>query len=131
MKVRKWALRWAAGAAATLTVAATLPSALAAAQPSASGPTVRLITAQNSVTAPLFGKFAFFDPGVYVTPYGSKLEFDVQRASYTKPLTITQIIYLPGGGILRRPLPSYVLDGWNGLRRFARFTVQNSRGKTV
>jgi hypothetical protein len=131
MKVSRWALRWTAGAAATLTVAATLPSALAATQAPASGPTLRLIAAQNTVTASRYGKFAYLDPGVYLTAGGSKLEFDVQRASYATPLTITQVIHLPGGGIVRRPLPGYVLDGWNGLRHFARLTVTNSLGKTV
>src|SRR5262249_31498635 len=37
----------------------------------------------------------------------------------------------PRGTTKRRPLPSTVLDGWNGLKDFLRFTVRNSTGKLV
>ena len=73
----------------------------------------------------------FLDPGIWVSALGSPLEFDVQRASYAKPLTITQIIRPPYGGIVRRPLPASILDGWNGLRGFTVLTVRNSAGKVV
>ena len=45
-----------------------------------------------------------------------RASFDVQRASYTKPITLTQVIYRPGGGTTTRSLPASLLDGLNGLR---------------
>lgn len=132
MKLSKSQLRWAATAAG-LAMVASLPAGLATAQPTPSpvGPTIKLVVAQNYVKVPQFGKFAFIDPGVYVAAFGSKLEFRVQRASYAKPLTIAEIIHPRGGGEIVRPLPSWVIDGWNGLARFVRMTVHNVHGKTV
>ena len=124
-------LRCAAATAAGLTVAATLPAALASASGPPTAPTVRLVVAQRDVTAQLFGKTLYLDPGVYVTAVGGVLQFDVQRASYAKPLTITQIISAPGRPQVRRPLPAWALDRWRGLRRFFRITVKNAAGKTV
>lgn len=124
-------VRWTA-AASGLVLATTLSPGLASAQPAAIGPTVKLVEAQRNITVPQFGKnFIFLDPGVYVAAFGSQLRFDVSRASYAKPLTITQVIHVPGAGTEYRPLPSWTLNGWNGLRRFLRVTVKNSSGKTI
>ena len=69
---------------------------------------------------------------MWVTVSGSPLRFDVQRASYTKPVTITQIIYPPSGGTLRRPLPASTINGFNyGLTKFLKLTVRNSAGKVA
>lgn len=136
MKLSSWAPRLGA-VTASLAMAALLPSGLALAQPKPApapaqqGPTVKLIVAQNTVEAPEFGKFAFIDPGVYVATFGSKLEFDVQRASYAKAITDTEVIHVPGKGTVLRPLPRWTLDKWNGLAGFLRVTVKNSHGKTV
>jgi Lysyl oxidase len=70
------------------------------------------------------------DPGIWLASLGSAVEFRVQRASYTKPITITQIIHLPSGTRVRR-LPASVLDGWNGLGHFLRFRMTGSGGKAV
>jgi Lysyl oxidase len=116
-------------------VAAVLPAAALAAarsQAPAAGPTLKLITAQNTITVPKFGKGpVFVDPGVWVASLGSALEFDVQRVTYLKPITITQVIHLPGGGTRVLALPRSVLDGFNGLRNFARLTIRNKGGKVV
>src|SRR5438034_11502819 len=89
----------------------------AAAAPAATttGPTVKLIAAQNSITAQRFGRYVFLDPGIYVAALGSALEFDVQRASYSQPRTITQVIHLPDGSTQTVALPASVLAGWSGL----------------
>jgi hypothetical protein len=92
---------------------------------------VKLIAAQNSITVQRFGRSVFLDPGIYVASLGSALEFDVQRASYRTPLTITQVIHLPDGSTETRPLPAAVLDSWSGLRNFLHVTVRNSSGKVV
>jgi len=117
---------------AGLAVAAGLPAGLAAAQSNAGGPMVKLVVAQKNVNVPRFGKRVFLDTGVYVTAVGSPLQFDVQRASYAKPITITQIIRGPGGQITRRPLPNWAVSrNWVGLHRFFRMTVKNLSGKIV
>jgi Lysyl oxidase len=149
MNQSRWGLRLAAVAAAGLTAVATLAAGPASAQSVAArqgaagrqngaarptavaGPTVKLVPAQNFVTVPLFGKQVFLDPGIYVEALGKALEFDVQRASYAKPLTITQVIHLPGHVTVHRRLPAWLAAGWNGLRRFLRLSVTNSHGKTV
>src|SRR5262249_30374959 len=73
----------------------------------------------------------FLARGIGVAALGSPLEFAVRRASYAKPITIPQITHPPFGGIVRRPLPASILDGWNGLRKFTVLTVRNSAGKGV
>lgn len=125
-------LRWAA-AVAGLALVASLPAGLATAQrkPVPVTPTIKLMVAQNYIQVQQFGNFAFLDPGVYVAAFGSTLEFQVQRASYTKPLTMTEIIHTRGGGTIVRPLPKWMIAGWNGLARFVRMTVQDPHGKNV
>ena len=132
MKFSKWQLRSAA-ATVGLAMVAALPAGLATADQHGrgSGPTIKLIVAQKKIEEFQFGKFVYVDPGVYVGAFGSRLQFDVQRASYSKPIRITEIIHVPGVGVVARPLPSWVLLGWNGLARFLRMTVTTVRGKAV
>ena len=125
---------WRAAAAgfASAVAAATLAGpALAGTQAAAPGPVVKLIVAQNSITLTSFRGRVYLDPGVYVASLGSALQFDVQRASYTKPITLTQVIYRPGGGTTTRSLPSSLLDGFNGLRDFLRLSVADTAGQVV
>ena len=131
MRYSRWTLRSAVAVTAGLAVAAGLPAGLAAAQSNAGGPMVKLVVAQKNVNVPRFGKRVFLDSGVYVTAVGSPLQFDVQRANYAKPITITQVFRAPGGQITKRPLPAWTLaKNWSGLRRFFRMTVKNLAGKT-
>jgi Lysyl oxidase len=131
MKRPRWRLRYAAIAVAGCTVAATAPFGAMAAQAGAPGPSVHLIAAQNTITVQRFGREVFLDPGMYVESLGSPLQFNVQRASYAKPVTISQIIHLPGGGTEVRHLPASLLDGFAGLRDFMRVTVTDSKGNVV
>jgi Lysyl oxidase len=129
MRVSRWSLPGVAVAVAGLAVAAPgLPVASAASRP---GPVVTLEAAQRSVTVHSSQGFVDMDPGIWVASLGSALQFDVRRASYTKPVTITQVIHQPGGPATTRALPATVLDGWNGLKHFIRMTVRNSAGKVV
>jgi hypothetical protein len=132
VKLSKSRLRWAA-AAMGLAMVASLPAGLATAQPKQAhlGPTIKLVVAQKYIKVPQFGKFVFLDPGVYVAAFGSKLEFDVQRASYAKGLKMTEIFHTRSGGTIMRKLPSWMIAGWNGLARFVRMTVRDSHGKIV
>ncbi len=133
MKNSRWALRSAIATAAGLAVAAGLPAGLASAQGNSSdvAPMVKLVVAQKSINVPRFGRRVFLDPGVYVTAVGSALQFNVRRASYAKPLTNTQILRGPGGAPIRRPLPDWTVQSWQGLHRFIRITVRNTAGKIV
>ena len=121
----------AAGFASAVAAATLAGPALAGTQAAAPGPVVKLIVAQNSITLPSFRGRVYLDPGVYAASLGSALQFDVQRASYTKPITLTQVIYRPGGGTTTRSLPSSLLDGFNGLRDFLRLSVADTAGKVV
>src|SRR5215510_3427716 len=102
-----------AGLAAAMIIAlgvspasATDPPGPAAAGRVAAGPTVKLEATSPSVTVDTsFQGYVIMDPGIWVASLGSALQFNVQRPSYTKPVTITQILYLPGGRVTARPLP--------------------------
>jgi hypothetical protein len=119
--------------AAGLAVAAIVaPGALPASAAKVPGPVLKLQVAQHSFRVGSFHGRVFFDPGIWLDVLGSPLEFDVQRASYTKPVTLTQIIRAPGGRVIHRPLPASLLDGFVGLRDFATLTIKNATtGKVV
>jgi hypothetical protein len=130
---RRGRLRGAAAVLAGLALAApimTVP-AQAAVQSAAQGPTVKLMVAQKTISLPRYGGQVFLDPGVWVASLGSALQFDVQRVTYARPVTIAQVIRLPGGGTTTVALPRSVLDGFNGLRNFLGLTVRNSHGQVV
>jgi hypothetical protein len=133
LRFSKWTSRWAAAATVGLTVAAALPGGLAvAAQPHAAGPTVKLIVAQKKIDVPRFGGGrVIVDPGIYIGALGAPLEFDVQRTSYAKPVTITEVVRAAGHSEVLRHLPAWTADGFSGLKRFIRFTIKNSHGKIV
>jgi len=130
---RRGRLRGAAVVLAGLALAAPVMTApaQAAAQSQAQGPTVKLVVAQKTVSLPRFDGQVFLDPGVWVASLGSALQFDVQRVTYSRPVTITQVIHRPGGGTRTVALPRSVLDGFNGLRNFLGLTVRNSHGQVV
>jgi len=96
MRFTRGNLRRCAVAAASLAVVAiavpVLPAASAAKAP---GPTLRLEVTQTSFKAFSFHGRVSFDPEIWMAALGSPLQFDVQRAGYTKPLTLTQIIHPP------------------------------------
>lgn len=114
-------------------VTAVAAPTLVAAQgiPQVPQPTVKLIVAQNDLTLDqIFGQVDL-DPGVWVASLGEPLQFDVQRESYTSPITLTQLIWLPGGSTRVIQLPGNVLDGFNGLRNFLNLRLTNTKGKVV
>jgi hypothetical protein len=95
------------------------------------GPTIKLIPAQNSITVPRFQNQVIVDPGIWVAALGSALRINVQRTSYTRPVTAAQIVRTAGGATRERRLPNWTVAGWNGLRDFARLTVRNQAGQVV
>jgi hypothetical protein len=132
MSFTRWKRRRGVLALAVLAGAAVavpgLPAASAARVP---GPVLKLAAAQRSITVKSFRGRLEFDPGIWLEALGSPLEFDVQRAAYTKRITLTQVIHPPYGGVIRRALPSGLLDQWLGLAHFATLTMRNSAGKVV
>ena len=107
----------ATAATATATAAAATTARVTAVQATA-GPAIKLIAAQHTISAPRFGNQVFVNPGIWVASLGAPLQLDVGRASYTRPVTITQVISQPGLPPQTKALPAGVLDGWNGLKNF-------------
>jgi hypothetical protein len=102
------------------------------------GPELKLVPAQNSITAYGFPvkkgskkDYVYVDPGIWMTSLGAALQFDVSRASYQTPVTLTQIIARSGHSPHTRLLPASMLDGWNGLKDMVRLTVRDRAGKLV
>lgn len=116
------------GLAVALVAAPASPMAAAG---QIAGPVLRLEAAQHSITLDSSRGKVYLDPSVWVAVRKSPLQFDVQRASYTRPFTITQIIHVPGGGVVRRPLPSKVVQWNGGLRNFLTLTARDSAGKVA
>ena len=132
MSFTRWNRRRTALAVAGIAVTAmAVPGLTAASAAKVSGPVLKLAAAQRSITADSSHGRAFFDPGVWLEAFGSPLVFDVRRAAYTKPVTLTQVIHLPYGGVVRRPLSPSLLDQWFGLTHFTMLTMRNSAGKVV
>jgi hypothetical protein len=132
MKRTGWRPRWAAVAAAGLAVAAVGGPVAAAGAAPATGPQVKLIVAQNSITVPRYGRQVYIDPGIWVASLGSAFQLNVQRPDYATPLAITQVVHLAGGGTQRIPWPASVIGKVPyGLKDFVSLTIRNSAGKVV
>jgi hypothetical protein len=121
----------AAMAAAGLVIATAASAVSAPAAQAAPGPVIKLIAAQHTVTATQAGNQVFVNPGIWVASLGAPLQLDVGRASYTQPVTITQVISQPGLPPQTRALPASILDGWNGLKNFISLTIKNKAGRVV
>jgi len=99
MRLTRWNPRRSVRAVAGLAVAAiAVPGVPVASAARVPGPVVKLEAAQRSITLDSFGGKVFLDPGIWVAALGSPLQFDVRRAPYSSPITITQIIHPPFGG---------------------------------
>jgi len=97
----------------------------------APGPVLKLKVAQDSITVQSFHGRVFLNPGIWLASLHSPLVFRVHRVSYTKPITITQLIPVSSHVTVNRPLPGSLLDGFNGLKNFMTMTMRNSAGKVV
>lgn len=95
-------------------------------------PRLKLIAAQKTIEVGKFGKGrVFIDPGIWVASLGGAFQLDVKRASYSKPLTVTQVIKNSAGVITqRRVIPARLLKGWNGLSHFLKISIRR-KGKVV
>ena len=95
MRHSRWTLRYAAAAAAGLAVVTALPTGPASATSNASGPIVKLVTAQKSINVPRYGKRVYLDPGIYVTSSFAPLLFcrpeSCSRRSTPSPRRFTSV----------------------------------------
>jgi hypothetical protein len=90
------------------------------------GPKLKLIASLPSITLPHHGKTVYLDPDIWLAALGAPFQVDAVRASYTRPVQAFEIV---NGH--RRLLPSWVLDGWGGLRDFIELQVRRPDGKSV
>jgi hypothetical protein len=125
--MRPW---WRVGvsiATAVLGTAATMP-ATATVSRAFPAPLVVLVAAQDHITLRTSGGVVLMDPGIRVASLGSPLEFRVWRASYSRPLRITELLHTPSG-IRSSRLPRSVLGSVPlGLNDFLDLTVRDSTG---
>ena len=118
MKRTGWRRRWAAIAAASLAVAAVCGPVAAAGAAPATGPQVKLIAAQNSSPCPGTAMRC-----TWIRHLGRLTRFRVRArraaAGLPTPLTVTQIVHLPGGGTRQIAWPASVVGKVpTGLRDF-------------
>jgi lysyl oxidase len=118
-------------AVAGLVIATAASAVSAPAARAAAGPAIKLITTQRTITATRAGNQVFVDPGIWVASLRAPLQLDVGRASYTQPVTITQVVSQPGLPPQTRALPASILDGWKGLKNFISLTIKNKAGRVV
>jgi hypothetical protein len=85
----------------------------------ASDPTLRLFGTQRHVTAYRYGGWVYVDLGTYLGVTGAPWEVRVARDSYDDPIRAWQV--LGDGGT--RDVPTTLLRGWTGFRRFFRLEV--------
>jgi hypothetical protein len=94
------------------------------------GPALKLIAVERLVEAQRFGRWVYVDPDIYLASLESAFQIDVSRVSYTQPVHATQVIRTADGNVYR-PLPSWVISGWDGIRHFIRITISNASGRVV
>ncbi|MFF5933807.1 lysyl oxidase family protein [Streptomyces sp. NPDC012508] len=108
-------------------VATTSESAKAA-----TGPSLSLIAASNSITLTSWKEEpgVYLDLGTYLTAEGTPLELKVTRKSYKDPVTIAQTVY-EGGKAKTKALPAGTVKDFSGLPGFAEITITDKAGKKV
>lgn len=120
------ALVLATGLAASAPALGSVPAGRPAA-----GPRLRLIVAQHRIDLPRHGQRVVVDPGIWVGALGRALRIDAGRVSYTRPVTISQVITTASGATRTRRMPDWMNAGSGRLRDFGRVTVRNSHGRVV
>jgi Lysyl oxidase len=93
-------------------------------------PTLRLFVSRSQITVERNRRdFVSVDPGAWVTPVGGDFELWVSRPDYDTPITIKQVD--PDTKAVLRTFPARAMDGWAGLRDFARYKVSDTDGRVV
>src|ERR1700693_660833 len=99
--------------------------------PAQAFPTLRLFSVLPDVSLTHSkGQPVYLNPGVYLAPVGGAFEVDAQRAGYKDPIQLQQVVR--GSNELQtRPLPTSLMDGWNGLSKLMRVVATDDSGKVV
>ncbi|MGW4239387.1 lysyl oxidase family protein [Streptomyces sp. NPDC004749] len=132
-RIRRSALAATAALAVVAGVAGAAPvSSPAAAAAKAGTPTLRLLTATDSVTLDRWRgeEGVYLDLGTYVAVEGAPLEFEVKRASYKEPVVAKQIIR-NGKKTTTRTLPEGTVKDFSGLTDFLQVTIADASGAPV
>ncbi len=115
-----------------IALAVVLLVSLYAAPVGAAGPapTIRLFVSSTRITVERNRRdFVYVDPGAWVTPVTDNFELWVSRPDYDTPITIKQVD--PDTEMVLRTISADHLDGWSGLKDFARYEVRDAAGKVV
>jgi hypothetical protein len=123
------ARRRLAGPVALTVALLAIPAAGAPAE-AVSAPSIKLVTADPSITIARYGTRAWIDPGIYVAALDGAFEIRISRTDYDHPLEADRHIYAASGD-LDEPLPVSTVRSMIGLRRFIHVTVTNHAGRTV
>ncbi|MEX1046244.1 MAG: lysyl oxidase family protein [Actinomycetota bacterium] len=111
-------------------LASTALLALPAPGNSAPIPSVRLITANDSIEALRFGSRPIgLDLGLYVASTGGPFELRVSRPDYDTPISLKQVDAETHDVL--RVLPTDLLDGWDSLHDFMRIRVLRNDGRLM
>ncbi|HVQ88596.1 MAG TPA: lysyl oxidase family protein [Actinomycetes bacterium] len=122
--------------AAAITIpllAATVPAS-AGSSGTSTLPSVRLIGTQDQMTVVQTRRNGLYvSPSAYVASAGGAFELWAQRASYSEPLVVSQVVRQRDGDVkLIQPLPDItVTDLRHGLPEFLRITFTNSKGEAI
>lgn len=91
---------------------------------------VRLRAAGRSATVSVYtdgdSRYAYLDLPLYVESRQNRLEFDVRRNGYGRPIGATVHV-----GNRERSVPRRLLDGWSGLAKAFTLTWRTSAGRFV
>ena len=111
--------------AALLLVGGVAMPASAAAVP----PSLELIAPDDHVVLRRYGRQGVpLQLGLYLAALGAPFELRAQRADYTQPPTLTQVLHGPAGEVETVPLDPGMLAGWNGLAGFFDVTFSDASG---
>jgi hypothetical protein len=129
--VRRHLLRRQTAVSAVLAIALGASVAPAASAGGASTPSIRLVTAQSSITAYRYGnRAAYVDSGIYVAAVDGAFQLNASRPDYDTPIALTQVDATDGS--LVQTLPADLLSStWLGLTDFIHVTVRNENGHLV
>jgi hypothetical protein len=119
--------RWIPLPVALIALATLLTPGGAPARAATPRPTLRLLTADPTVTIVRYGNRAWLDAGIYVAATGGPFEIRIQRPDYDHPMEVTQ--HVGGGGDVA--LPAGLARSLVGLRRFIHLTITDPHGKVV
>ena len=116
--------------AVSVVLATTGITSLPVAHAGGNGPSVRLVSAVDSVTLKRHGRTCVPRSRTYVASVGGAFEIRATRPDYDTPVSVWQVVR-SGADIATYPLPSSVERDWKGLSRFLHVVVTDADGNVV